>query len=94
MDNITLIEFLLKYNFRKPTKEGNGFNTNIVRIYLSEKSLDDWIEFGLYDFDSENNKRNRIKFSLNKNLIERTISYYYYDDEEEVFSIFLKEVER
>lgn len=80
MENVKLIEFLLKYNFRRPTKEGNGFDTNIVRIYLSEKNVDDWIEFGLYDFDSENNKQNRIRFSLNKELIERKISYYYYDE--------------
>lgn len=80
MENVKLIEFLLKYNFRRPTKEGNGFDTNIVRIYLSEKNVDDWIEFGLYDFDSENKKQNRIRFSLNKELIERKISYYYYDE--------------
>ncbi len=93
MENIKLIEFLLNYNFRKPTKEGNGFNTSIIRIYLSD-NLDDWIEYGLYDFDSNESKKNRIICSLNKKLINKRIHYYYFDDDDEVFSIFLKEVER
>lgn len=92
MEEIKLIEFLLNYNFRAETrgKEG-GFGTRIVRIYLSESNLSDWIEYGLYDFDSENSKKQRIAFSLNKELINKKINYYYYDEEEEVFSIFLQE---
>lgn len=91
MENVKLIDFLLKYNFRKPNETGNGFYTKIVRIYLSEVNLDDWIEYGLYDFGGEDSKKNRIIYSLNKNLAERKVSYYCYDELEEVFSIFLEE---
>lgn len=89
MKEITLIEFLLNYNFRKPVGE-NGFSTSIVRIYL-DNFPENWIEYGLYDFDNEENKNKRIRDSLNINLITRIVRSYYYDEDEEVFIIFLDE---
>lgn len=92
MKNITLKEFLLRYNFRRPLEKNNIelFSTSIVRIYKDQdKDIDDWIEYGLYDFSSMQKKTERLDSSLNKELLDREVSYYYFDEDEEIFCIFL-----
>lgn len=89
MKNITLIEFLLKYNFKKSKNEMGFFSSNI-KIFLSNNESN-WIQYGLYDFDSIEEKEKRIINSLNSHLISRNVDYYYYDDTEETFLIFLED---
>lgn len=93
MKNITLKEFLLRYNFRRPLETKNNievFSTSTVKIYKDpEEDIDDWIVYGLYDFSSMQKKINRLDTSLDKELLDREVSYYYYDEDEEIFCIFL-----
>ena len=92
MKSITLKEFLLRYNFRKPTEKNDLelFSTNTVRIYKDQESdINDWIVYGLYDFSSMQKKIERLDSSLNKELLNREVSYYYFDEDEEIFCIFL-----
>lgn len=92
MKSITLKEFLLRYNFRKPTEKNDLelFSTSTVRIYKDQESdINDWIVYGLYDFSSMQKKIERLDSSLNKELLNREVSYYYFDEDEEIFCIFL-----
>ena len=80
----------MKYNFRKKSNDVKVFDTAIIKIYLSEGNLDDWVEIGLYDFDNYKNKSIRLEKTLNIRLLGRRISYFNYDEDEEIFSIFLE----
>lgn len=53
MKGITFEQFIETYNFRK-TNEDSIYNTKIIRVYFSD-NIDDWFEFGVYDFDSKKN---------------------------------------
>ena len=89
MCRMLLKDFLINYNFRKYSSDEKVFDTSDVRIYLSETNFDDWIQFGMYDFDSIKNKVLRIETALNNKILERSVSTYYYDVDDEVFCIVL-----
>ena len=90
MCNFLLRDFLINYNFKKAKDENEGgFNTSIIRIYLSETNFNDWFEFGIYDFDRIGNKILRLNKVLSKEILEKVVTTYYYDDEEKKFCIIL-----
>lgn len=90
MEEVNLEEFLLKYDFRK-TKDNNIFLTRVVRICLDTPGENDWIYFGLFYFDSEENIRRRLRLILNEKMLKQKISHFYYDENREIFSIYLED---
>ena len=89
MEEVSLEEFLLKYDFRK-TKD-NVFLTRVIRICLDTVGENDWIYFGLYYFDSEENIRKRLRMALNDKVLKQNISNFYYDEDRRIFSIYLED---
>ena len=90
MCKFLLRDFLINYNFKKAKDDNEGgFNTAIIRIYLSETNLNDWFEFGIYDFDRIGNKILRITKVFNKTLLDKVVTSYFYDEDENKFSIIL-----
>ena len=61
MDEVSLEDFLLKYDFRI-TNDKDIQLTRIIRICLDTVGENDWIYFGLYYFDSEENIRKRLEW--------------------------------
>ncbi|MBP3254895.1 MAG: hypothetical protein J6M60_00165 [Clostridia bacterium] len=90
MDEVSLEDFLLKYDFRI-TNDKNIQLTRIIRICLDTVGENDWIYFGLYYFDSEENIRKRLRMVLNERVLKQNISNYYYDEERGIFSIYLED---
>lgn len=90
MDEVSLEDFLLKYDFRITNEKGIQL-TRIIRICLDTVGENDWIYFGLYYFDSEKNIRKRLKMTLNDNILKQNISNYYYDEKRGIFSIYLED---
>jgi hypothetical protein len=89
MEEVSLEEFLLKYDFRK-TKD-NVFLTRVIRICLDTPGENDWIYFGIYYFDSEEKIRKRLRLILNEKVLQQKISHFYYDEERAIFSIYLED---
>lgn len=93
MNEVNLEEFLLRYDFRI-TKDKNVFTTRVIRICLDtpgEKGKNDWIYFGVYYFDSEENIRRRLRLTLNENILKQNISNFFYDEVSGIFSIYLED---
>ena len=90
MDEVSLEDFLLKYDFRI-TNDKDIQLTRIIRICLDTVWENDWIYFGLYYFDSEENIRKRLRMVLNERVLKQNISNYYYDEERGIFSIYLED---
>ena len=90
MDEVSLEEFLLKYDFRI-TNDKDIKLTRVIRICLDTVSENDWIYFGLYFFDSEEKIRKRLRMILNESVLKQNIYNYYYDEERGIFSIYLED---
>ena len=90
MEEVNLEEFLLKYDFRI-TNDKDIPLTRVIRICLDTVGENDWIYFGLYYFDSEENIRKRLRLVLNEKILKQYISNFYYDEERKVFSIYLED---
>ena len=68
MEEVNLEEFLLKYDFRI-TNDKDIPLTRVIRICLDTVGENDWIYFGLYYFDSEENIRKRLRLVLNEKIL-------------------------
>ena len=68
MDEVSLEDFLLKYDFRI-TNDKDIQLTRIIRICLDTVGENDWIYFGLYYFDSEENIYYLLKDFLHLNYV-------------------------
>lgn len=90
MDEVSLEEFLLKYDFRI-TNDKDVKLTRVIKICLDTVGENDWIYFGLYFFDSEEKIRKRLRMMLNESVLKQNISNYYYDEERGIFSIYLED---
>lgn len=90
MEDVSLEDFLLKYDFRI-TKDNNISLTRVIRICLDTPGDNDWIYFGIYYFDSEEKIRKRLRLILNDKILKQKISHYYYDENREIFSIYLED---
>lgn len=76
MKNMTFEQFLLTYNFREPLPN-DKYDTQIIRIHLPDKEdyhLDEWFEFGIYNFDRGVDILKRIKKIFNEDILK---SYVY-----------------
>lgn len=66
MNRITLEKFLMTFNFRY-MDDNENYNTETIRIYPDENNLMFYIEFGIYDWDSDADKLKAIKKYLSVN---------------------------
>lgn len=81
---MTLRDFLKLYNFRYFYNDKE--NTQIIRIYT--EFPEEWFEFGVYDFDYSDEKRDSlVEQFLNKDLLDREVVSINYDDVAEIFCI-------
>ena len=91
-----LLDVLMKYNFRYyrtdiPSEfEYKREDTHIVRIYLDN---DNYIEFGICDYYSDDNKKKTIEKFINEDVLQREVEHFYHDYELDTFCIILKESE-
>ena len=90
MDEVSLEDFLLKYDFRL-TNDKDIQLTRVIRICLDTPGENDWIYFGIYYFDSEEKIRKRLRLILNEKVLQQKISHFYYDEEKAIFSIYLED---
>lgn len=84
---IKLKEFLSLYNFRRIDEERMDFNkydTDIVRIIYGD-SMNDYFEFGIYDFGGDTEKR--IARVLSKELLDCPVDSFRVSDETLVINI-------
>ena len=88
-----LLDVLMKYNFRYyRTDIPSGYeykceDTRIIRIYLDENN---YIEFGICDYYSDDNKKKTIENFINKDILQKEVSNFYQDYELETFCIVLE----
>ena len=97
-----LIDILMKYNFRNYRVDiSNDYeykrnDTYTMRIYLDDNINNDsnYVEFGMYDFSSDESKKKKIKKFINEDMLQREVQCIYQDYELNIFCIMLKEEEK
>lgn len=83
MEKLNLKNFLIRYNFRKAPDgpEKIDYLTDVIRIYLDDEDDKNWIEFGVYDFDSLEDKKHRVDSVLSVELLDRQVTMIEYNKE-------------
>ena len=81
-----LREFLKLYNFRHIQNQKE--NTQIIRIYTDWPSK--WFEFGVNDWDYNNNADKLIEEFLTKDVLDQEVISFNYDYENEVVAILVE----
>lgn len=93
MEKLNLKNFLIRYNFRKAPNEYENadFLSETIRIYIDDENEDNWFEFGVYNYDSLEEKIKRLDSALNKELLERQVTLVEYNEDIEKICVVLGE---
>lgn len=73
---MTLREVISLYNFRYINPDQTGMyheNTLTIRIYYDENGIGDWFEFGIHDFDYEDQRDKKVEKIINKKLLDSEV---------------------
>lgn len=93
MNKITLRDLIELYNFREyggDISEYKKCDTKIIRIYLGCSVDNRYVEFGIYDFGPDYEKKYLCENFIRPDVLDREISYLEYDHELNVFCIHLE----
>ena len=93
MEKLNLKNFLIRYNFRKAPNEYENadFLSETIRIYIDDENEDNWFEFGVYNYDSLEEKIKRLDSALNKELLDRQVTLVEYNEDIEKICVVLGE---
>ena len=86
-----LEELLKLYNFRlyrTDLHDNNKENSNTIRIYLD---FQNWFEFGIDDWSSDEQKATNIKRILTEDILNKEVDSFRVDDDMNIFVVYLKE---
>ncbi len=73
---MTLREVISLYNFRYIDADQVGMyheNTLTIRIYYGDGGIGDWFEFGIHDFDYEDQRDKKVEKIINKKLLDTPV---------------------
>lgn len=86
---MVLKELLKIYNFRlyRSDCENNKENTNTIRIYLDS---DEWFEFGIDDWGTDEYKMGIIRKVLTKEILKRQVDYFAVNEDMNILTVYLK----
>lgn len=71
---MTLLDFLMKFDFKSFDKENNRMDTDTIRIYESPYIAEGWMEFGLEDKYEVDDYKEALEKFLNPKLLARKVS--------------------